>query len=125
MRTRAIWVLFLAIICGGSAAVGMSRLRQPGATAPVETTGVLGAHRDIPRGSMLTEDMVETKEWPQGMLPKKALQKVEDIVGRAAAVPIVAGDLVTETKLASKDAGRGVAALIPAGMRAYTIQTSK
>jgi pilus assembly protein CpaB len=125
MKTRAIWVLALAIVCGASAAVGMSRLRQPGANATVETASVLVAQRDIPRGVMLTAEMVESKQWPQSMLPRKAVQRVDDIVGRAAAVPIVAGDLVTEGKLSSKDAGRGVAALIPSGMRAYTIQTSK
>jgi pilus assembly protein CpaB len=125
MKTRAIWVLVLAIICGGSAAVGMSRLRQSGPSMPVETVSVLVAQRDIPRGSMLTAEMVESRDWPRSLLPKKVLKSVDDVVGRAAAVPIVAGDLVTEGKLASRDAGRGVAALIPSGMRAYTIQTSK
>ena len=54
MKSRAIWVLILAIICGGSAAVGMSRMRQTGPGMPVETVSVLVAQRDIPRGSMFT-----------------------------------------------------------------------
>jgi pilus assembly protein CpaB len=38
---------------------------------------------------------------------------------------IVAGEPILESKLASRDSGRGLAALIPEGMRAYTIQTSR
>src|SRR6476620_5368350 len=125
MKTRAIWVLVMAIICGTSAAVGMSHLHQSGTSTAVETISTLVAKRDVPRGSMLTAEMLETKEWPKSMLPKKAVQQEEDVVGRAAAVAIAEGDVVTEGKLASRTAGRGVAALIPAGMRAYTIQTSK
>lgn len=40
-------------------------------------------------------------------------------------VQAVAGELLLDSKLADKDAGRGLAALIPEGMRAYTIQTPR
>jgi pilus assembly protein CpaB len=125
MKMRAIWVLVLAIVCGTSAAIGMNHLRASSDSGSVDTVSTLVAGRDIPRGSMLTADMLETKEWPKSMLPKKAVTQEEEVIGRAAAVAIAEGDVVTEGKLASKSAGRGVAALIPAGMRAYTIQTSK
>jgi pilus assembly protein CpaB len=122
MKMRAILVLVLALICGVSAAVGVSRLRQ---SSGVDTASVVIARGDIPRGRTLTEDQVELRDWPSSMIPRHAVQKIEDIVGREAAVPIVAGDVLSDTKLAGKDAGRGVAALVPSGMRAYTIQTSK
>jgi pilus assembly protein CpaB len=122
MKMRAIVVLVLALVCGVSAAVGVSRLRQAGG---IDTVFVVVARGDIPRGRMLTEDQVELRDWPSSMIPRHAVQKVEDVIGRAAAVPIVAGDVLSDTKLSGKDAGRGVAALVPPGMRAYTIQTSK
>lgn len=125
MKTRAIWVLVLAIVCGASAAVGMSRLRQTGASAGVEKISILVASRDIPRGVMLTPEMVESTDWPKSLVPKGAAQSLDNVVGRATSVPIVAGDVLSDARLASKDAGRGVAALIPSGMRAYTIQTTK
>lgn len=40
-------------------------------------------------------------------------------------MPLVPGEPILERKLASKDAGRGLASLIPIGMRAFTIQTPK
>src|SRR5437763_17196972 len=100
MKTRAIWVLVLAIVCGTSAAVGMSHLRQSSINTSVETVSALVAQREIPRGCMLTAEMLETKEWPKSLLPKKAVQQVDDVVGRAAAVAIAEGDVVTEGKLA-------------------------
>jgi len=96
MKTRAIVVLVLALVCGASAAVGVSRLRQAGG---VDTACVVVARGDIPRGRMLTEDQVEIRDWPSSMIPRHAVQKVEDVVGRAAAVPIVAGDVEQENVL--------------------------
>ena len=119
---RAILVLALALVCGVSAAVGVSHLRKAGG---VDTTSVVVARSDIPRGRMLTEDQVELRDWPSSMVPRHAAESLQEVVGRAAAVPIVVGDVLSDTKLSGKDAGRGVAALVPPGMRAYTIQTSK
>ena len=120
---RAILVLALALVCGVSAAVGVSHLRKTGG---VDTTSVVVARSDIPaRAQMLTEDQVELRDWPSSMVPRHAAESLQEVVGRAAAVPIVVGDVLSDTKLSGKDAGRGVAALVPPGMRAYTIQTSK
>ena len=43
----------------------------------------------------------------------------------AADASIAVGEPLLETKLADRDAGRGLAALIPKGMRAYTIQATR
>lgn len=53
------------------------------------------------------------------------MASVEDATGRSAAAALVVGELILEGKLAPKDAGRGLAALIPKGMRAYTIQAGR
>jgi pilus assembly protein CpaB len=58
-------------------------------------------------------------------LPDGAVTKPEDAVDRAAMVPMVAAEPLLDAKLASKESGRGLAALIPKGMRAYTIQAAK
>ncbi len=125
MSTRSIGVLVLAVVCGLSAAVVLGRLHGTGEAATVETRSVLLATVDIPRGEMIKAESLTVAEWPTAVIPANALTKVEEAADRATAVPILKGDLVLEGKLASKDAGRGVAALIPKGMRAYTIQTAK
>ena len=47
------------------------------------------------------------------------------IDGRTILASVQAGEPLLNTKLADRDAGRGLAALVPEGMRAVTIQTSR
>ena len=79
----------------------------------------------VPRGRMITAEMLEVKQWPVDFVPPTALTKIEDAIDRATNSPMMAGEPVLDAKLASKDSGRGLAALVPPGMRAYTVQTSR
>src|SRR5262249_10037933 len=88
------------------------------------TVAVIMASRDIPRGRTLTADLLTTKDYPKDFVPPGAVKTVEEIVDRTVAVPMVKDEPVLESKLASKTAGRGLAALIPEGMRACTITTT-
>ena len=128
MSTRTILVVFLALFCGASMAVGVMRGNQnksKGEANMAETVPVVIAAADIPRGKLVTEKDVELREWPKDMGPPGMLSAVEAAVERAAIGQMVKGELILDGKLAPKDAGRGLAVLIPAGMRAYTIQTSR
>ena len=122
MNTRAIIVLVLAVVCGIAAAIGTSRLQGSGGS---DTVPVIIAKFDISRGTMVTKEMLETRQWPANMAQENAVSSYEEAVDRVAVVQILQGDTVLDGKLASRDSGRGLAPLIPKGMRAYTIQTSK
>jgi len=109
-------------------AVGVMRANQnkiKGEVNMAETVPVVVAAADIPRGKLVTDKDVELREWPKDMIPQGMLSAVEAAVERAAIAQMVKGELILDGKLAPKDAGRGLAALIPEGMRAYTIQTSR
>jgi pilus assembly protein CpaB len=126
MSIRAVFVVGLAIVCGLSAAVGMNRLRRTERVVEQqETTPVVVASAAIARGRMISEADLTTRDWPTEMVPDGALTDPEQAVERAAIVPITSGEPLLETKLADRDAGRGLAALIPKGMRAYTIQATR
>jgi len=119
-------VVALAVVCGLSAAWGMSQLRTSSAVdARIETAPIVRAAVPIPRGRMITPDDVEIASWPKSMLPEGTLTNLDDALQRVAMAPIMAGEPVLDGKLAAIDAGRGLAALIPLGMRAYTIQASQ
>src|SRR5436190_1973854 len=124
MSLRFLGVLLLAAVCGTSAAVGMSRMKGSG-DGPIPMVPVVVARTDIVRGCTLTADMLELRDWPEKLAPRNAINKLDDAVDCAVLMQIVAGDLVLTSKLADKNAGRGLAPLIPEGMRAYTIQTSR
>ena len=51
------------------------------------------------------------------------MTKLEDALDRAVAIPMVMDEPVLDAKLSPKGSGRGLAALVPKGMPAVTIQT--
>jgi len=118
----------LALILGGSAAVGVNSFMQGapgprGAVVPVVVpVPVVVAVVDLPRGASITPEEVKIKEFPRDLVPAGALSKLEDAVNRGIFVPLTKGEPVLESKLAPKGAGRGLAALIPRGMRAYSVK---
>lgn len=125
MSLRSVFVVMLALVCGAAAAIAVNRMQPSGAasqSAAQEMTPVVVAAIDIPRGRTLAESDLAVRQWPKGVLPKGVLTDVKQAVQRAALMNVVVGEPLFETKLASKESGRGLAALVPAGMRAYTIQ---
>jgi pilus assembly protein CpaB len=116
----------LALLFGGSAAVGVNKYvtdRPGGAARDVDKVPVVVAVEDIPRGASLTAVQVKTRDYPRGMEPPGTLSRIEDAVDRTVFIPMVKDEPVLEGKLAPKGARRGMAALVPAGLRAFTIHT--
>jgi pilus assembly protein CpaB len=119
-------MIVLALVCGVAAAVGMNRLRQPTAAGEkAETVPVVVAVAEIGRGRMVQAKDLEVRDWPKDVAPAGALTTIERARDRVALVPISPGEAVFDNKLAAKDSGRGLAALVTKGMRAYTIQASR
>jgi len=128
MSIRTIAMVFLALLSGASMAVGVMRANRAnarGAAEGLETVQVAVAAADLARGTQLTADHVRLCDWPKSLVPKGAVLKLEEAVGRVTGGQILAGEPVLQQKLTSKQAGGGLAALIPVGMRAYTIQASR
>jgi pilus assembly protein CpaB len=128
MSIRGLFVVLAALICGASAVVGVTRLhaaRGVDSPAQADTSQVVVVATNVPRGRTITREDVEVRQWPKDVVPAGTVATVEDAMGRAATVPLVAGEPLLNAKLAPKDAGRGLAALVPKGMRAYAIQVSR
>jgi pilus assembly protein CpaB len=103
MSLRSALVVFLALVSGVSAALGVRFfIENPLAGPEPETVPVVVATTDVPRGMTLTEELV---------------------VGRVAITPLVKDEPFLDAKLAGKGSGRGMAALTHKGMRTFTIPT--
>lgn len=125
MSTRTLSVVLLALACGASAAILVSRLRgrptpaaEAGEALPVVTAAV-----DVRRGQMLEAKMLKLSHYPKQDVPKGAFTSFDDAIGRTAVFSLVANEPIVTGKLAEKGAGRGLAAMIPNGLRAFTIET--
>jgi pilus assembly protein CpaB len=122
MSPRTLIVAMLALVFGGSAAVGVNSLIKSPPKGDVVPVVVAAA--DITRGGTITGELLKTRALPKELLPRGAITKLEDAIDRTVAIPLMRDDAILETKLAPRGAGRGMAALIPKGMRAFTITTT-
>ncbi len=123
MRPQTTIVLVMALVFGGAAALGVSRLTGSTEAPKAVGTSVVVAAVDLPRGGMIEAGMLKLREFPNDLVPPGAIKKIEDAVDRSIAVPTVKDEPLLESKLSPKGSGRGMAALVPPGMRAFTIQT--
>lgn len=124
MRMRTVLIGVFALVFGISAAVGVYLMGKPApAASNPETISVVVAVVDINRGQTLAAELLTKRDWPKDMVPEGAITNLEEVLERTVAIPLLKGDLLLDGKLAEKGAGHGMAAIIPAGMRAVTIQT--
>ena len=125
MSPRTLLAILAALICGASATWGVYRVsRSRTVEVEAETSPILVAAVDIQRGRTISEEDVKSADVLAENVPEGAVTDLTAATGRVAMMEIVAGDALVEKKLLSEGAGRGLAALIPDGMRAYTIQTT-
>lgn len=87
-------------------------------------TTVVAAANAIPAGAKLQERDLRLVKMPLTDVPPGAFHSTIDAAGRAARIPIAKGELVMAAKLAELNGGAGLAALIPAGMRAVSVKVN-
>lgn len=125
---RTILVVALALVFGISAALGINLLTrdsEAAATAVEDTVRVVVAAGDISRYSLVSPSQVRLQEYSKDSVPAGALTQIEDAVERVALNKVVKKEILLESQLAKKGAGRGPSAVIPEGKRAFTIQIAK
>jgi pilus assembly protein CpaB len=126
MSIRTLVVVLMALGCGGIATFGMFRVLQASRSdndaAPiVETEQVVVLTVDVGLvGTKITGDMVALKDWPKDYLPAGCITNLEDVIGETLRVPVRAGELLLQGKYGL---GRGMAAIVDPGYRAFTIHT--
>src|SRR3954452_3093029 len=106
MTPRTFLIITLALVSGGSAAVGVNTLRNqnnqgPGAAKP-DTVPMVVAAVDIPRGVTVTATLVKTRNYPKDLVPAGVITKLEDALNRATLGPLVRDEPVIDHKLAPK-----------------------
>src|SRR5262249_3279301 len=86
---------------------------------------VAAATRDLATGKRIQAEDLKLVRLDRKDLPRGVFVKTSDVVDRAVAVPIVAGEIVLNGKLAPKGSGEGLTALIEPGMRAVSVQVNE
>ncbi len=125
-RIRIFIVLALAVTVGGAFALATYRWQKTPSTTvqQLPTRPVVIAAANLDLGASLRPEDVRTIDWPAESVPAGAFEHVEDVVGRGLIQPVVQNEAILPNKLASKDAGAGLAPVIRPGYRALSVRVN-
>src|SRR5579864_2452355 len=88
---------------------------------PIVTKQIVVADRPIQLGTRLDANNLRVISWPADQSIPGSFTRVEDCTGRALLTNLAENEPVLESKLAPKEAGAGLPATIPEGMRALSV----
>jgi pilus assembly protein CpaB len=126
MNQRLFSVLIFAFVVSAGASLLLYRLIASRVTANAKqpTAQVMLAARNLELGTLVRDSDLRMGDW-SGAVPHAALLRKEDVVGRGVMAAIYEGEPILENRLAPKGAGAGLAAMIPAGMRAVAVRVNE
>jgi pilus assembly protein CpaB len=125
MNRRLATVLFSAFVVAALCSYLVYRVigNRLGAVQP-KTTRVIVAATDIKLGSLLRDADLSTADFV-GSLPKGALLKKTDAIGRGVVSNLYQGEPILDSRLAAAGSGGGLAATIRQGMRACAVRVDE
>lgn len=128
-----LYVVLIVAILAALAYLLLSNKNSPGAnnqpaatpTANFELVEIVVASQSIPRGSVITTDVLTTIQFPKTNLPQGTFfASIEEAIGTKAKYNIDPGVPLTLSMVIHEGAGSLAAFDIPAGMTAYSIPAS-
>jgi pilus assembly protein CpaB len=132
-RWRAVVPIVLALVVAVVASVfiykWMKKQTAPKEVAKIEEVELKEAaiaEVDLPVGTQLKPEMVDTVSFLENSLPPGYFSDPNELVGRVVIAPLERQELILESRLAPKDVKRGgMAAILKPGKRAISIAGNK
>lgn len=126
MNRRLMTILLLAFVVAAGCSLLVYKIvgkRVAGAKKSA-TVRVVAAASDVKLGTILTAANLTTIDIA-GPLPKGALLKPENAIGRGVAADLYQGEPILDSRLAQVGSGGGLAATITRGMRACAVKVDE
>lgn len=95
--------------------------QRASAVRPTQTQQIVVAVGPLGIGTALDDTNIKTISWPADNPLPGAITTIGAAVGRALITPVVANEPILDNKLAPREAGAGLSATIPEGMRAVSL----
>lgn len=122
-RNRALIALVVAIVIAVIASRFVYRqIQQASAVKPIPVSHVVVASRPLDLGTPLTAQDLALITWPADTPLAGSFSRIQDCIGRSVITPMSKNEPILEAKLAPKEAGVGLPAAIPVGMRAVSVR---
>jgi pilus assembly protein CpaB len=121
VRAVAFWGV--AIVAGLGAALLITRyLERRTVSVSTPTSKIVVAAMDLPLATRLRPEQLRMADWPVTAMPPGAIRDVKEAVDHILTSRVLEGEPLLPGKLAARDAGNGLAALIPSNMRAIAVR---
>lgn len=126
-KTRTIVVVAVSLVAATVASASVYRaVRQiPVREVEVAHQFVVMTAQPLAIGARITAADVKRVGWPSSSPLSGAFARSEEVIGRGVVSPMVANEAITESKLAPREAGAGLAPAIPPGMRAISVKVNE
>lgn len=124
-RSRLLMIGALAIAAGLLAALYVYRNLQAKTGPPPDMAQVMVAANDLQVGARVEERDIKVIQVSASDLPPGAPRKKADVIGHGVIIPISRGEFILPNRLAGENAGAGLPALIPPGMRAVSVRVNE
>jgi pilus assembly protein CpaB len=124
-RSRLLMIGALALALGGLVSVAVYKNLMGRGPATEPGVEVVVAANDIQVGARIEEHDIHLVRYPASALPAGTPTKRSQVLGRGVILPITRGEFILPSKLAPENAGAGLPALIPPGMRAVSVRVNE
>jgi pilus assembly protein CpaB len=121
--TRAAMFWAFTLVFGVAAALMVVRYldKRPGGSSAA-IAKIIVAATDLPLAGKIHPENLKLVEWPAEHLPPGAIRDPKDVIDRILISRVLADQPILPSMLAGKNAGNGLAALIPPNMRAMAVR---
>lgn len=126
-RMRAAWFLLISLAAAGLAGlvifsvISNYQRELVDARIPEERVQVMVAATELAQGQTIEGEDLELKSLPPDYIPDSVLRQLDQAIGRVPRERILTGEFIREERLADPEAGVGLNAIIPRGMRAVAL----
>ena len=134
MKPARLIILGVALAAGATAAwLASGRPEAPKAEPPpppLATTDVLVAKSDLDSGQVIRDGDVLWQTWPAASANSSYVRKtdrpeaIKDFVGSIVRTPVSAGEPIRDSKVVAANGGGFLAAVLPKGMRAVSLDVA-
>jgi pilus assembly protein CpaB len=125
-RSRLLLIGLLALALGAFVSFSVYRTLQAKVSANNEpSVQVVVSTSDLQVGARVSDRDVRVVKFPASLVPAAAFKQASQVVGRGVILPISKGEFLLPNKLAAENAGAGLPALIPPGMRAVSVRVNE
>lgn len=102
-----------------------NQFQKASAVRPVVMQNLVVAASPLQLGARLDESNLRVIPWPSNQPVTGMFTRIQDCENRALITPVAENEPILESKLAPKEAGVGLPAVIPEGMRALSVAVNE